>query len=141
MNTRIFNWKICIGFLSMAFAMACTLTVSKTKPPVFLAGMDSIQIDMNKMLSFQHISLVGRETDKNGKLSSELEVDIINGKNIPADENERKKLGNSIAAALMNALKDKNEYDSYKVLFVTLEIAGGVTKRDWKGYVFKTEEL
>ena len=120
--------------------MACNLTVTKTKNPVFLGGMDNIQIDMNKILTFEHVSLVGKETDKNGKLSSELEVDIINGKNIPVDDNEMKKLGNSIASSLKNALKDRNEYDTYKVLFVSQEVSNGVTKRDWKGFVFKAEE-
>jgi hypothetical protein len=141
MPRRICNWKICICLFLVGFAVACTMTVTKTKNPIFLVGMDSIRIDMNKILAFEHIGLVGRETDKNGKLSSELEVDIINGKNIPGDDSAMRILGNSIASDLKKALKDKNEYDTYKVLFVIQEMANGTTKRSWKGDVFKSEEL
>jgi hypothetical protein len=132
---------LCI-YLSLAgIPVACTTTITRTKDPVFHSGMDSIQIDLAKMVTYENINLNGKEISTNGKVATELEVDILNGKGIPADDNEMKKLGKSIAAELKKALKDKNEYDTYKVLFVTRETSGGVIRRTWKGSAFKSEEL
>ena len=70
-----------------------------------------------------------------------MEIDIINGQNISADENQMIDLGKQIAKEIKQSLQDKNEYGTYKVLFITKKENDGVTQRTWKGKIFKSEEL
>ena len=62
-------------------------------------------------------------------MSSDLEIDIINGQNISADENQMIDLGKQIAKEIKQSLQDKNEYGTYKVLFITKKENDGVTQR------------
>jgi hypothetical protein len=39
------------------------------------------------------------------------------------------------------SLKDQNQYNTYKVLFVKKQTDGGMTQRSWRGKVFKSGEL
>jgi hypothetical protein len=120
---------------------SCTVTTTRVKSPTFNKPTDSIQVELNRLVNCEGINLDGKEISVNKKINSELEIDITNGKNIPADENQMIDLGKQIAMVIKNALQDKNEYDTYKVLFVTKEESGGVTRRNWKGKIFKLQEL
>jgi hypothetical protein len=141
MTLSKFNKAVCIYLFLVMAIVACTTTVTKTKNPVFLLEMDSIQTDLAKIVTCENINLDGEEVNTNGRVTTALEVDILNGKNIPGNDSEMKALGKSIASDLKRALKDKNEYDTYKVLFITKETTGDVTRRNWIGSVFKSEEL
>jgi hypothetical protein len=70
-----------------------------------------------------------------------LEIDITNGQNIPIDQEQMIALGKSIAKVFKNDLKDQNEYNTFQVLFITKQVNGNVTQKDWKGKIFKLEEL
>jgi hypothetical protein len=50
-------------------------------------------------------------------------------------------LGKLIASDLKKSLKNPNQYNTYKVLFVKKQTDGGVTQRTWRGNVFKAGEL
>ncbi|MEO8711102.1 MAG: hypothetical protein ABI405_03210 [Parafilimonas sp.] len=121
--------------------VSCTMTATKTKNPLFSKSTDSLQVDLNKIVSCEGINLDGKEITSNEKVSSELEIDITNGQNIPTDENQMNDLGKQIAVIVKQALQDKSEYNSYKVLFVTKKEVAGVAHRTWKGKIFKSEEL
>jgi len=123
------------------FIIGCTTTTTKTKNPTFSKSTDSLQVDLNKLVSCQGINLDGKEITTNGKATTELEIDITNGQNIPADENQMTSLGKQIASEIKEALQDKAQYQTYKVLFITRTENAGVTSRTWKGKVFKSEEL
>jgi len=120
---------------------SCTTTITKSKSPLFGVQSDTVTLGLNKMVSCENINMDGREITTNGKTASELEVDLMNGKNIPADNGRMKALARTIAVYLKSALQDPREYDSYKVLFVTKTITSGVTTRNWIGVAFKREEL
>ena len=121
--------------------VSCTMTSSKTKNPLFTQSTDNLQMDLNKIVSCEGINLDGKEISTNGKVSSELEIDVTNGQNIPTDENQMNDLGKQIALVVKQALQDKSEYNTYKVLFVTKREDAGVTQRTRKGKIFKSEEL
>ena len=123
-----------------AFLASCTMTSTKTKDPVF-NDMVKTQKELTKIVTAEDINLNGKETTTNKKVTSELEINITNGQNIPATEDERKALGKSIATLIKNNLKDKNEFDTFQVLFITKVESGGVTKRNWVGNVFNSSEL
>jgi hypothetical protein len=121
--------------------VSCTMTSTKTKNPLFSKSTDSLQADLNKIVSCEGINLDGKEISNNGRLSSELEIDITNGQNTPTSESKMDELEKRIAVLVREALKDKVEYNSYKVLFVTKKEDAGVTQRTSKGKVFKSDEL
>jgi hypothetical protein len=141
-RTMITTFKKLMAILITAAIIAgCTMTTTKTKAPVFSITTEQLQKDLNKLVSCENVNLDGKETNTNGQISSELEVDIINGKGIPADDDQMISLGRSIASDLKKSLKDPNQYSSYKVLFVKKQTDGSMTQRSWRGKVFKSEEL
>ena len=117
------------------------MTTTKTKPPVFGIPTEQLQKDLNQLVSCEDVNLDGKEVKTNGKIDSELEIDIVNGQNIPADDDQMISLGKSIASELKKSLKDQNQYNNYKVLFVKKQTDGGVSQRSWRGKIFKSEEL
>lgn len=120
---------------------ACTTTITKTKDPVFNSSTDSLGVSLAKLVVCEDINLDGKEITVNGKINSALEIDVINGRGIPKDEDQMMALGKKIATTIKDALKDKAEYQTYKVLFVTKTVSSGITQRTWTGKEFKTEEL
>jgi hypothetical protein len=121
--------------------LACTTTVTRSKNPVFAAPMDSLQAGLNRLIVFEHINLDGEEVTTNGKPSTRLQIEVLNGKDIPENGDRLKALAHSLAAGVKDALKDKNEYENYTVLFVKVESSAGVTKRNWKEVTFKSGDL
>jgi len=132
---------VSLVLLMTLIIVSCTLTTTKTKAPLFSKSTDSLQADLNKIVSCEGINIDGEEITTNGKVSSELEIDITNGHNIPADENQMDDLGKQIAVIVKQSLKDKGEYNTYKVLFVIKKEDGSVTETTSKGKIFKSEEL
>src|SRR6185312_2545172 len=92
---------------AITLIVSCTTTTTKTKNPVFSKPTNSLQVDLNKLVSCEGIN-----TD--GKINTELEIDITNGQNIPTDENQMNDLGKRIAVEIKEALQDKAEYQTYK---------------------------
>src|SRR5580658_8984216 len=89
----------------LTFALSCTMTVRKPKPPGYAIAPDSLQAQIFRIIPSETIRLEGSETISNGKSSSELEIDIINGKDVPADTIRTKAIGHAIAADVKNALQ------------------------------------
>lgn len=126
--------------LILVFA-ACTTTITRTKNPEFLISMDSLGGQLSELVASQHVNLDGRQITTNGKDSSVLEVDVINGRGIPADDDHMKTLGRSIAADVHSALKDKNQFKAFLVLFVKVDTSSAVTKKSWEGFSYPTTEF
>jgi len=131
-----FKAAICVAFL----LSSCTLTTTKTKNPGF-TDQAKVENELMSLVTSENINLNGQEITKNRKTTSELEIYITNGRNIPTNEDERRWLGKSIATCVKRNLKDANQFDTYKVLFVTRVEKGGVTKRSWAGNVFSSTEI
>lgn len=127
---------ICLVIL----ATSCTLTTTKRKDPVF-NDMGKVEKELTSLVTSENINLNGKEISTNKKATSELEVSITNGQNIPNSDDEIKSLGKSIATTIKKNLKDPNEFDTYKVLFITKVESGGASKRTWVGNVFSLSEL
>lgn len=126
--------------LILLFA-ACTTTVTKTKNPVFSVPMASLARQLDSLVPGGHKNLIGRSITTNGKDSSILEVDIINGRNLPTADAQKKELGRSIAIGIRNELKDKNEYKAFSVVFVKVDSGTIVTKKTWNGFTYHAADL
>ena len=141
MTLRKMTKTLSLVTLVTLLIIGCTTTTTKTKNPVFSKSTDSLQVDLNKLVSCEGVNLDGKEITTNGKINTELEIDITNGQNVPTDENQMNALAKQIAVEIKEALQDKTEYQTYKVLFITKTESAGVTSRTWKGKIFKSEEL
>lgn len=119
---------------------SCTTTTTKTKNPV-LNDIHKVEKELTALVTAENINLNGKEITTNKKTTTELEVSITNGQNIPTNDDQRKVLGKSIAIAVKKNLKDQNEFGTYTVLFITKVESNGVTKRTWIGDVFSSAEL
>ena len=131
-------------FLGLVFALvfaSCEFSTTVSKNPVFSKGIDTVQANLNKMVVCERFGLNGQQVTTNGRASSELEISVINGQDIPMGQDQMWTLAKSIASYIKGSLRDEKEYDKYTVLFVTEQANGGFTKRKWKGDVFTEKEL
>lgn len=121
-------------------ATSCSITTTKIKDPVFNDN-NKAEKELISFVHAEHMNLNGKEITTNKRTVSELEIGVINGSDIPVNAEERKALEKSIAKCIKRNLKDLNEFDTYKVLFVTSVESGGVTTRNSTGDVFNSTEL
>jgi ribosomal protein S4 len=102
-------------------------------------------LSLQQIITSGHINVAGQTVTKDGKTVSEFEVDITNAKNIPEDDEARKKLGRSVATLVKKYMKDPKEYDTYTVLFITETVSENslayAKKRSWKSVAFEEKEL
>jgi hypothetical protein len=135
------NILITAGFILLSVLPGCTFTTTVIKQPVFSISTDSVGIQLNRLVRCENFNLNGAEITTNGKKETILEIDVINGNNIPDEEEAMNALGKQIALQVKEDMADKNAYNSYKVLFVTQTTHGITTKSIERGRIFKNEEL
>ncbi len=135
------NFILTVAVMLALLVQACTITTTKEKQPVFTTGTDSIAAALNRIAVCENFHLNGSDITTNGKEEAELEIDVINGKNIPADDAAMISLARAIALQVKQFLADKNAYKSYKVLFVHQAEVYGVTKSESRGRIFTNQEL
>ncbi len=82
-----------------------------------------------------------KKITSNKKVNSELTVNLINPQALPNDTVERNRIGKQIFILLKQLLKNPNEFDSYKVLFVNRAIDGAVTKSNYTGKTYNSKDL
>ena len=132
--------KVFIILAGIFAATACTSTITRGKPPVFTEPMDSLGSRLGQFVTCQHFSVKGREVTTDGKKKTELELDVINGQDIPEGDS-MVALSWRLGFETKRALKDTGEYDEYKVLFFKVKESGGLTTRSYKGRIFKSSDL
>jgi hypothetical protein len=136
---KLIGLALCV--ITLTFVSGCTTIIRKSKPPGYAIAPDSLQAQIDRIVSCQTIRLEGAEIVTNGKSTSELEIDIVNGNNVPEDTSRMKALGHAIAADVKKALQESDEYETYRVLFVKVDAGEGMVKRSWKGNIFRSAEL
>ena len=128
-------------FISVITSLiSCTFTTTKSIDPIF-SDTSTIRSELRRTISAENINLDGKQITTDGKLTTEMDINIINGKDVPTNEAEIKNLGKSIAEIIKNNLKNKDQFETYKVLFVSVVQTGFTTKRHWVGHVFNSKEL
>lgn len=134
-------------FICFAILLAsCTITNSKPKDPEFV-DINRVHNELSSLVDAENIDLNGAEVrtkkmltlDK--ALTSELDVRIRNGKNIPEKAADKKALGKAVAKLVRRNLKDSNQFDIYRILFVTEVVDGNVIKRFSVDYAFSSSDL
>jgi hypothetical protein len=127
------------------FLNNCTTTTTKAKDPVFSTNTQNLEESLKSIVTCENINLSGKEINTNGIIKSQLEIALTNVTNPPTNDTQLISLWKHIASIIKNAMKDQNEYDTYKVIFVTVEtktnFAGTTSNRKWNGFEFKSNEL
>lgn len=137
---RFANYFIIPLLCFSIFLFGCSITTTKSKDPV-IQNTDQLKNELNHVLGTANVNLAGKEVIANNKKTSELEVRITDGGNIPVDEDLRRTLFRMIAKLIKSHLKDSSEFNSYVVSFLKKIESGTVTKRIWVGDKFSFEEL
>jgi hypothetical protein len=133
--------KIIILLMLCSFIASCTFTTTKEKDPEFKVDLNAVENNLKTLVTCEHINLSGTEKKTNNQISSEFEIRIINGVNLPTDDTQLKVLGKAIASQLKGELKNENPFNTYKMLFVIQQTTAGATSSNYTGWVLKSEEL
>ena len=131
------------SFLVICFTAAllsCTTTTTKIKTPEF-SDQVKVQQELNSIVKAENVNLNGTEITTKNISTSELEVSIINGQNLPVNKDQQKAFEKLIAICIKKNLKNQNQFESYKVLLVKRAESNGATNQSWIGTSFKASEL
>ena len=133
--------KIILALVAFSFLISCTFTTTKRKDPVFTVDLSTISDTIGKIIATQEVNLHGVETKRNGKVTTELTVRLINPLNAPPTQDQQNDMGKHIARLLKQSMRDKDDFQVYTVLFVNQRNSGGVSESNYTGRTFKVEEL
>ena len=115
----------------------CTFTSSKTKDPSFKTDQNTIAGYLTNTIDCERIDITGTEENTNGNKISELTIKIINGVNLPSQKAELELLGKKITFKLIENLTDPDEFDTFKLFFVTQQENGALKTNQYEGFVYK----
>jgi hypothetical protein len=137
--------KTTIVLALMCLAYSCTYTSTKTKPTNFKIENAKIVENLKTLVTFEKVNVNGTETkikaQEKEQVSTNLEIEIINGSNIPSDDVKLKSLAKSIAIQFKQELSDTNDFKTFNIVFVTIQGNSLVSTNSSKGITFKSEEL
>src|SRR5258705_8626139 len=86
---------------------SCTVATTKRKDPVFTIDIAAVGKELHNVVISEHINLDGKIVTTNKKSTSQLEISIANGENIPPDDNEMESLRKTIASIVKKDLQDQ----------------------------------
>jgi hypothetical protein len=134
-----------ILFVLMAAAIAtvgggCEWTTTVPKPPVYGEPMDSLRVQVLRLVQCQHFDVDGSSITRNKKKHTQLRIEVVNGKDIP-EGSAMWELGKQLAVAVRHALRDTTEYDEYQVTFTTEEQSPGSVSKHYTTRSFQSADL
>ena len=94
-------------FLFILIIEGCTKTTTREKNPEVKVDLQILDENLKKLIDFQHANISGVEKITNAKTTTELQLRITNGINLPTGSSELEKLANTIAAQLRQELKNE----------------------------------
>ncbi|MEI6820820.1 MAG: hypothetical protein WCL51_02715 [Bacteroidota bacterium] len=132
-----------IGFIILiAFCTSCTRTKPLSEIPTFNISNDSLQLTLNSIITAEHINICGYEKKSLSSTTIFLQIDILNGNNIPSGNNEQQVLSKKIASFFKHALKNQNAYAEYRIKYAKkLKDNSLVTLNSYQSFKFKSDEL
>ena len=135
MSKNLFQSNIFFSFILISL-VACTFSSRKPKKPNFSIDSNIIKQNIQTIVKCEEIEFNGVEKNVDGQVNAELAIKIINEKDLNLDENQQGELAEQIAKSVKQSLKDVNDYDIYKVMFISKEHIN-----NYLAYVYKNEDL
>jgi hypothetical protein len=124
---------------------SCTYTSTKSKATNFKIENAKVVENLKALVTFEKVNVNGTETktkaQEKEQVSTNLEISIINGSNIPSDDVKIKSLAKSIASQFKQELSDTTDFKTFNVVFVANQSNGIVTTNNYTSFTFKSEEL
>ncbi|HTA84097.1 MAG TPA: hypothetical protein VK783_14230, partial [Bacteroidia bacterium] len=137
--------KTTIVLALMCSAYSCTYTSTKSKATNFKIENAKVVENLKALVTFEKVNVNGTETktkaQEKEQVSTNLEISIINGSNIPSDDVKIKSLAKSIASQFKQELSDTTDFKTFNVVFVANQSNGIVTTNNYTSFTFKSEEL
>jgi hypothetical protein len=120
MKTKIlFPFKLITVFAIAILINACTVTTTKPIKAEFNKDIPTLESEIKKIVICDNFDVNGSEINSNNKIAKSLEIKVVNGVNIPKNNDELKTLAHSIGSYIKSSLKDSTEFNIYKVIFIT----------------------
>jgi hypothetical protein len=135
------NFRNSLVLTFLLLALSCTFTSIKPNTPDFITDQKTIATDIKRLIDPQEISLSGSDLKTQGQSTSELAITLINAENPPKVQDQFSHLAKEIAQLLKRSLKNENQYDRYKIIFLFEKTSGIVTKSKSAEFYFKSSEL
>ncbi len=132
-----------IGLIILvALCTSCTRTKPLSEIPSFNISTDSLQLTLNSIITAEHINVCVFEKKSMSSTTIFLQIDILNGNNIPSGNNEQQVLSKKIASQFKHALKNQNAYAEYIIKYSKkLKDNSLVSLNSYQSFKFKNEEL
>lgn len=133
--------KSTIVLVLMCLIFSCTYTSTIPKKANFKVESAKMEENFKALVTCERVDINGTESKTSKQVTSNLEIRIINGSNIPTDNDQMKSLGKSIASQFKQELSDTNDFNTYRVSFVIAKSNGLIGISTTNAYTFKSEEL
>lgn len=111
------------------------------KMPKFKRDFTAIQQDLVKQGDFESASLMAHANSTPGESTLGLTIDLVNGKNVPADHKEQNELARNAARIVAKDLQNPGDYDWLEVEIVRQSNSGLVTQTFKQSFRFSKEEI
>jgi len=145
MKKNLFLHNGLLSFLIVLLLTQCKYTTTSQKQAILNIPSDSLSYQLGRIIVCKHIDITGKDIKAGGQISTELDISMINSKDLPSDRNNQNELAKKIATIIKNALQNKNDFDSYKVFFITEtkseNAMGTITKKNYISFDFKKVEI
>ena len=112
--------------LIICWLPSCTFNTKTINNPVLNKhGKKIIYYELKDLiLPDEQLNFTGYSVTSGNKTTSELEIRITNAERLPQNKDELRSISIKISQAFKLALKDKKQYQTYKVKFVTRKDQG-----------------
>jgi hypothetical protein len=124
--------------LSFFIICSCKTTVNKPLAAEF-NDLGKFQDEFSTLVVAEGINLEGSAIEADDKTSTEINLTITNGKDLPTDPEAQKSVGRTLAATVKKHLKNKEQFEIYKVRFQ--QHLEDPSKVNWIQNIFKSTEL
>ena len=129
------------AFAIAAFLWICGCNYTKTYTPEFNGKQAAVLDSINSKYSFEDVAIIGKKTSGSGGDHNVLTIRFVNGRNLPADDDQLVALAKQLAKLVKSTLKNPKEIESYTVFFDTKTVDGNTTTTKYSGHEFKPGEI
>jgi hypothetical protein len=132
--------KYCFLLFASIFVVSCSVRHTKKNDPIF-ADIEKTKSEIGNLIQAENINISGKEITTGKDSTSELEIVVTNGQNVPATENERIFLSKSLAKSIKNNLTHTDQFETYNVKFITRTKGESMTVDKYIIDTYKIKEL
>lgn len=123
----------------LSFAAACKFP--EMKQVQLKRDFQKIQADLNNPGEFESVGITSNTTNTNGVTASSVEINLLNGKNVPSNADSLQLFIKRKAQLLANDITNKADYSNITVNLKTESKSGIISKSTERSFSFSFKEL